>query len=66
MHYLRYGLLINILLPSSLIRQISPYLKDSDYIERTIREQQITMFIVKGIPENSYFETQTRKEIGVK
>jgi hypothetical protein len=46
--------------------QISSYLKENDYIERTIREQQITMFIVKGIPENAYFETQTRKEIGVR
>jgi hypothetical protein len=30
-----------------------------------IREQQVTLFVVPGIPEDSQFETKTRKEISV-
>lgn len=43
---------------------ISPYVKEKDVVQRTIREQQISLFIVKGIPEETEFQTQTRKEIG--
>jgi mRNA-decapping enzyme subunit 2 len=30
-----------------------------------IKEQQISLFIVPGIPEDFHFETKTRKEISV-
>jgi hypothetical protein len=30
-----------------------------------IREQQVSLFVVPGIPEDSQFETKTRKEISV-
>jgi len=30
-----------------------------------IREQQISLFVVPGIPEDFQFETKTRKEISV-
>jgi hypothetical protein len=32
----------------------------------TIREQTITMFIIQDVPEDTRFETQTRKEISVR
>jgi mRNA-decapping enzyme subunit 2 len=34
-------------------------------IEMEIKEQQISLFVVPGIPEDSPFETKTRKEISV-
>ncbi|KAI9364958.1 Dcp2, box A domain-containing protein [Zopfochytrium polystomum] len=34
------------------------------FIERTIREQRIRLYIVPGVPESTSFLTQTRKEIG--
>jgi mRNA-decapping enzyme subunit 2 len=34
-------------------------------IEMEIREQQISLFVVPGIPEDFHFETKTRKEISV-
>jgi mRNA-decapping enzyme subunit 2 len=34
-------------------------------IEMEIREQQISLFVVSGIPEDFQFETKTRKEISV-
>ena len=43
---------------------ISPYIKDRHVIKRTIREQSISLYIVKGINENTEFVTKTRKEIG--
>ncbi|KAI9206496.1 Dcp2, box A domain-containing protein, partial [Polychytrium aggregatum] len=43
---------------------ISAFLKESDYVERTMKEQRIRLYIITGIPENTVFETQTRKEIG--
>jgi mRNA-decapping enzyme subunit 2 len=30
-----------------------------------IKEQQISLFVVSGIPEDFHFETKTRKEISV-
>ncbi len=43
---------------------IRPYVKENEYIERTIKSQKIHLFIVHGISEDTSFETQTRKEIG--
>ncbi|KZW02218.1 DCP2-domain-containing protein [Exidia glandulosa HHB12029] len=34
-----------------------------DNIKLTIREQAVTLFIVPGVPEDSVFQTRTRKEI---
>lgn len=34
-----------------------------DYMELTMREQKIRLYIVPGLDENTHFETQTRKEI---
>jgi mRNA-decapping enzyme subunit 2 len=34
-------------------------------IEMEIKEQQISLFVVPGIPEDFHFETKTRKEISV-
>jgi 8-oxo-dGTP pyrophosphatase MutT (NUDIX family) len=35
-----------------------------DYIELSIRQQSIRLYIATNVPENINFETQTRKEIG--
>ncbi|KAI0031160.1 DCP2-domain-containing protein [Vararia minispora EC-137] len=43
----------------NLAGQIEP----DDVIEVSIREQQVTLFIVPGVPEDYPFETKTRKEI---
>jgi 8-oxo-dGTP pyrophosphatase MutT (NUDIX family) len=42
---------------------ISPYLKEEDYIEYSIFGQQITLYIIQGIHESTPFAPQTRKEI---
>lgn len=42
---------------------ISPYLRESDYIHMNFNEQSIKLFIVSGIPETVVFTPQTRKEI---
>ena len=44
---------------------MSPYIRQNEYVERTINEQRIRLFIVAGIPTSTKFVTQTRKEIGV-
>lgn len=46
----------------NLAGQIDP----ADVIEVSIREQQVTLFVVPGIPEDYAFETKTRKEISVR
>ncbi|KAJ3080687.1 mRNA-decapping enzyme subunit 2 [Quaeritorhiza haematococci] len=43
---------------------VSPYIHESQYIERTMREQRIRLYMAVGVPENAEFVTQTRKEIG--
>ncbi|KAJ3227178.1 mRNA-decapping enzyme subunit 2 [Clydaea vesicula] len=43
---------------------ITDYVNEKNKVERTIREQQICLYIASGVPENTFFETQTRKEIG--
>jgi mRNA-decapping enzyme subunit 2 len=35
------------------------------YIEVTLREQQMRLYVVRGVPLDSYFEPRTRKEISV-
>jgi len=34
-----------------------------EFIQKTIREQYIKLYIIYGVPENTNFQTQTRKEI---
>ncbi|KAI9492579.1 DCP2-domain-containing protein [Zychaea mexicana] len=41
---------------------ISPLIKDT-YLEATIREQSIRLYIICGVPEDTEFRPQTRKEI---
>ena len=36
-----------------------------DNIQTQINAQVVTMFVVKGVPEDTVFEAQTRMEIGV-
>jgi mRNA-decapping enzyme subunit 2 len=38
---------------------------DDHFIEITIREQRLRMYLVTGIPNDTKFVTQTRQEIGV-
>ncbi|KAI9594370.1 Dcp2, box A domain-containing protein [Syncephalis fuscata] len=42
---------------------LSPLVDEDIYLERTIREQHIRLFIIPGIPESTQFNPQTRKEI---
>ncbi|CAG8589955.1 1413_t:CDS:2 [Funneliformis mosseae] len=42
---------------------ISPLIKEQDYVELTIREQRIRLYIVVGVPEDTDFCPKTRKEI---
>ncbi|KAJ3272725.1 mRNA-decapping enzyme subunit 2, partial [Borealophlyctis nickersoniae] len=43
---------------------IGPYLDEHAFVERTMREQRIRLYIVRGVPETTAFAPQTRKEIG--
>ncbi|RHZ47641.1 hypothetical protein Glove_575g20 [Diversispora epigaea] len=42
---------------------ISPLIKEQDYVELTIREQRIRLYIVVGVFEDTKFCPKTRKEI---
>ncbi|KAI8923571.1 Dcp2, box A domain-containing protein, partial [Entophlyctis helioformis] len=42
----------------------SPYIRQNEYIERTIQQQRIRLYIIAGIPETTTFATRTRKEVG--
>jgi 8-oxo-dGTP pyrophosphatase MutT (NUDIX family) len=42
---------------------ISPYLNPDDFIDVTIRQKNFKLYIVTGVPGNSKFCPQTRKEI---
>lgn len=44
---------------------ISPLIKEQDYVELTIREQRIRLYIVVGVSEDTEFCPKTRKEISV-
>ncbi|KAJ3173321.1 mRNA-decapping enzyme subunit 2 [Geranomyces variabilis] len=43
---------------------IGPYLRVNEYVERTIKGQRIRLYILTGVPEDTVFSPQTRKEIG--
>ncbi|KAK9319890.1 Dcp2, box A domain-containing protein [Lipomyces orientalis] len=42
---------------------VSALLKKEDYIELTMREQQVRLYVVAGVPMDTVFQPQTRKEI---
>ncbi|KAG0174514.1 mRNA-decapping enzyme subunit 2 [Apophysomyces sp. BC1015] len=42
---------------------ISPLLRKNDYVEFTMREQRIRLYMVVGVPEDTEFNPRTRKEI---
>jgi hypothetical protein len=44
---------------------ITPYLEPENYIEITLREQRIRLYIICGVSEDSEFIPRTRKEISV-
>eukprot|EP01132_Coremiostelium_polycephalum_P005949 gene5949-7409_t len=41
----------------------TPYLNERHYIELIIKEQKIKLYIIAGVPEDTYFSPRTRKEI---
>ena len=45
---------------------VGPLVDEDVYLERTIREQHIRLFIIAGVPESTQFNPQTRKEISVR
>ncbi|KAF9145381.1 mRNA-decapping enzyme subunit 2 [Mortierella sp. GBA39] len=38
-------------------------IRDEDFVEQTIKDQRIRLYIIKSVSENTVFEPQTRKEI---
>lgn len=42
---------------------ISPYLNPKNYLKMQFNEQVVTLFIVSGVPENTKFHPETRKEV---
>lgn len=42
---------------------ISPYLNSKNYLKMHFNEQVVTLFIVSGVPENTKFHPETRKEV---
>ncbi|QRV91324.1 mRNA-decapping enzyme subunit 2 [Ceratobasidium sp. AG-Ba] len=42
---------------------VTSLLNRNDYIKNTLREQQLTLYIVPDVPEDTVFQTRTRKEI---
>ncbi|KAJ3143880.1 mRNA-decapping enzyme subunit 2, partial [Irineochytrium annulatum] len=43
---------------------ISAHIRENEYVERTMKDQRIRLYIITGVPETTTFVTQTRKEIG--
>ncbi|KAJ3264873.1 mRNA-decapping enzyme subunit 2 [Chytriomyces hyalinus] len=39
-------------------------LRTEEFVERTMKEQRIRLYVIRGVPESTAFLTQTRKEIG--
>jgi mRNA-decapping enzyme subunit 2 len=42
---------------------ITKFINELDNIELTLREQKVKLFIIPGVPEDTYFHPRTRKEI---
>lgn len=45
---------------------ITSRVKEEDFIESVSREHRVKLYIVSGVPEDTIFETHTRKEISVR
>lgn len=45
---------------------VTTLIDSAQFLEATIKEQRIKLFIVVGVPEDYDFEAQTRQEIGVR
>ncbi len=43
---------------------ISSLCRPKEYVERTMRDQKVRLYIIHGVAESTVFQTQTRKEIG--
>lgn len=43
---------------------MSPYINPDDFIEMMVLDQVAVLYIIYGVPENTPFKTNTRKEIG--
>lgn len=44
---------------------IAEYIKEKDYVDMVMKEQSVRLYVVRGIPSDTKFEPQTRKEISV-
>uniref|UniRef100_A0A6A7FXD0 mRNA-decapping enzyme 2 n=1 Tax=Hirondellea gigas TaxID=1518452 RepID=A0A6A7FXD0_9CRUS len=44
---------------------MTPYINPESVMEQRIWEQMTSLYIIYGVPENTVFKTNTRKEIGV-
>ncbi|KAG0343117.1 mRNA-decapping enzyme subunit 2 [Podila humilis] len=42
---------------------ITPFIQEDDFVEQTMKDQRVRLYIIKGVPETTVFEPQTRKEI---
>ncbi|KAK3821477.1 MAG: Dcp2, box A domain-containing protein [Benniella sp.] len=42
---------------------VTDKIREEDYVEQTIKDQRIRLYIIKGVSESTVFEPQTRKEI---
>ncbi|KAF9924467.1 mRNA-decapping enzyme subunit 2 [Linnemannia zychae] len=42
---------------------VTEKIREEDYVEQTIKDQRIRLYIIKSVPEDTVFEPQTRKEI---
>ena len=43
---------------------IAPLLVPEHFVERQLKEQTVRLYIIRGVPEETEFVTQTKKEIG--
>ena len=43
---------------------IAPLLVPEHFVERQLKEQTVRLYIIRGVPEDTEFVTQTKKEIG--
>lgn len=59
----KYGLMVKVHEETGF--DLTGWINTKDKISTQISAQNVTMFVVMGIDENTQFETQTRNEIGV-
>lgn len=44
---------------------MSAHIKATDYVDLVMKEQSVRLYVVRGVPMETKFEPQTRKEISV-